>query len=88
MSFLKNLPNVTIIEQKNAVFITTDDNFCIKAIYKQKTVASGFDWKFIEEGDEFMPKTSAHFTLRKLISDRLNEKKINRRPIWKKGAEE
>lgn len=88
MSFLRDLPGVTLIEQKDAVFLMADDNFCIKAIYKPKSVAHTFDWRFIEETDDFVPKIPQHFMLRKLVSDHLNEKKLKKRPIWKKGATE
>lgn len=88
MSLLTQIPNATVFEKADSVFLITDDNFCIKAIYKPKSVAHTFDWRFIEETDDFVPKIPQHFMLRKLVSDHLNEKKLKKRPIWKKGATE
>ena len=88
MHSLKNIPNVTVLEQNGSVFIVTDDNYCIKAIHKPKSVIHNFDWRFVEEGDEFVPKRPEHFMLRQLVSDHLNGHKMNKRPIWKKGLSE
>lgn len=88
MNFLKDIPNVSVIEQKGSVFIMASDGFCIKAIHKPKSVAHTFDWRFIEESNDFIPKKPSHFELRRIVSDHLNSKKIAKRPIWKKGAEE
>lgn len=88
MHFLKKIPNATILEQKESVFIVTDDNFCIKAIHKPKRTVHNFDWRFVEEGDEFVPKRPEHFMLRLFVSTELNAVKIAKRPIWKKGLSE
>jgi len=87
MNFLKDIPNVSVLEQKGSVFLMADDGFCIKAIHKPKSVVHSFDWRFVEETADFMPKIPEHFMLRKLVSDHLNEKKMTKRPVWKKGAE-
>lgn len=71
------------MDQKNSVMLIADDNFCVKAILKPKIVSWRFDWIFVEEGSEFVPKRPEHFTLRKIVSDHLNAKKIKERPIWK-----
>ena len=88
MRFLDNLQNVTVLEQKDSIFVMCNDNFCIKAIHKPKSVIHNFDWRFVEESDDFVPWKSEHFTLRKIVSDRLNAQKMNKRPIWKKGLAE
>lgn len=71
------------MDQKNSVMLIADDNFCVKAIFKPKKISWRFDWTFVEEGVEFVPRKSEHFTLRKIVSDHLNAKKIKERPIWK-----
>jgi len=87
MNFLKDLPNVTVIEQKGSVFLMADDGFCVKMIHKPKSRTHTFDWQFVEETNDFVPKIPEHFALRKLVSDHLNDKKMNKRPVWKKGVE-
>jgi hypothetical protein len=68
---------------ENAVMLIADDNFCIKAVHKPKVISWRFDWTFKDEASEFVPKRPEHFMLRKLVSDRLNEKKLSTRPVWK-----
>ena len=86
MSLLTSIPNATVFEKADSVFLITDDNFCIKAIYKPKPSSWGFDWRLVEENDDYVPKTLAHLTLRQQISDYLNVQKLKKRPVWKKGA--
>lgn len=71
------------MDQKNAVMLIADDNFCVKAIFKPKKIGWRFDWVFVDEGVEFVPRKSGHFALRKIVSDYLNAKKMKERPVWK-----
>ena len=82
MKELRNIPGITIHELKDGTLsILTDDNFLIRALHKPKKSLTTYDWQLIDIDVEAVPRRSGHFTLRKLISDKLNAKKIKIRKM-------
>lgn len=77
MKELRSIHGITIHEQKDGTLsIVTNDGFLIRAINKPKKSFSIFDWQLIDVDFEAVPRRSSHFTLRKMISDKLNAKKL------------
>lgn len=84
MQELRQLETVTIHETKDLVTLTCNDGYVIKAYRKSRKDPYKFDWNLDDTDWVYSPTKPEHLTIRKMLSDALNAKKIAKRPFWEK----